>query len=372
MRRRGGSKDWGGSPSDVFAVVDRNSDGRPEYVHKLVVDGINTPNGIALRGDSLFVAAYEDAGIEKGLIWRLDDVHQHALQRKAYKRGDADLTVVTDALPGDRWHGWRYIKFDGDGKLLVTIGAPCNVCDLDDPALGTGGTGKLPYGSIVRLDVDAPGSAVQSVARGVRNSVGLEHHPDTQELYFTDNGRDELGENLPDCELNRVTNDGQDFGFPYCANAGTGGAWRRSPGPGRIINDRALNRGGTVKNCTREVLQGRVKQPIQAMGPHVAPLGLRFYKWSKDLTAGFPQSWDRTLFVVQRGSWNRKQPIGQRVMSCVAYLPFVTGWLKRNATDNSESWGRPADIEQLPDGSLVISDDSSSTIFRVTWEGTRV
>lgn len=387
----GTRKDWGGAHSDVFAVVDSNSDGVVDYVHSLVVDGINTPHGIALQGDSLFVASYEDFpddGVkEKGLIWRLDNVHQYALQNKTYKRNDADLKVITDALPGDRWHGWRYIKFDSKDQLLVTIGIPCNACEVDDPAApaGDGGTGKFRYGTIYRLNVANPNAAPVVVATGVRNSVGLEHHPDTKELYFTDNGRDDMGPNRPDCELNKVTQDGQDFGSPYCHTQGFGAPMRRSVGRSQPINNETLAIGGPVQNCTKEVAEGRRVAPVQAMGPHVAPLGLRFYRWSKDAKAAFPKEWDRTLFIVQRGSWNREpQPIGQRIMSLRLnatgapsdYRKFVSGWLKQNATSKGaaagdDSWGRPADLEQLPDGSLLISDDTSSSIFRVTWEGKR-
>jgi glucose/arabinose dehydrogenase len=222
-----------------------------------------------------------------------------------------------------------------DGMLYVAIGVPCNVCDRDADDFAT----------IVRMRPD--GSARSVVARGVRNSVGFTWHPVTGQLWFTDNGRDMLGDNVPPCELNRLSRVGEHFGFPFCH--------------GRAIADPEF---GTLGRCAAATA------PVQELGPHVAPLGLRFYTGRQ-----FPREYRGDLFVAEHGSWNRSEKIGYRVMRvrlkgdrAVGYEEFLTGWL----TPEGRVTGRPVDILVQTDGSLLVSDDVAGAIYRVFWTGAKV
>eukprot|EP00879_Flechtneria_rotunda_P009061 GHRR01009486.1.p1 GENE.GHRR01009486.1~~GHRR01009486.1.p1 ORF type:complete len:421 (+),score=96.65 GHRR01009486.1:228-1490(+) len=340
----------------VYAVVDKTSRGKSDYVTKLV-SGIQTPNGVVVRGKQLFFSGFQD---NKGMVWRLDDVHQYALQNKPYT---GTRTMVTNKLPGETQHGRRYLRFAPDGLLVFGIGVPCNVCKLDSES-------GIQFGTLYSLDVDT--GELKKLATGIRNSHGHDWHPDTGILYFTDNGRDSIGDNRPDCEVNALTAIGQDFGFPYCQTQGLGNPYRRALGPGVPLPDPDTNRNEAVKNCSAP---GANKQPVQTLGPHTAPLGMRFYRWN-NASASFPASYNRAMFIVQRGSWNRKLKIGYRVMLLrlgtrgrpAVYRPFATGWLQNegNAT-TQHSWGRPVDVDQLPDGSLLVSDDGVGLLYRITF-----
>jgi glucose/arabinose dehydrogenase len=234
-------------------------------------------------------------------------------------------------LPTEQHHGWRYIAFGPDDKLYVAIGAPCNVCDKGDRG----------YAQILRMNPDGTGR--EPVAKGVRNSVGFAWAPKNSKLWFTDNGRDLLGDNVPDCELNRVDEVGKDYGFPYCH-------------AGSVVDPEF----GKLKGCSAAVA------PALKLGPHVAPLAIRFYKRGQ-----FPASYADTAFIAQHGSWNRSVPIGYRIMQVklngdkvVGYEPFLTGWLK----SDGKVTGRPVDLQWASDGSLLVSDDQEGAIYRISYK----
>lgn len=299
------------SPGKVYAVVDENGDHNADEVIT-IAQGLNSPNGVAFRNGSLYVA-------EIGRILRFDNI-ESSLQNPSHPE------VVTDRYPNEGSHGWKFIKFGPDGKLYVPVGAPCNICEVEDP-----------FASITRMNPD--GSQFEIYSRGVRNTVGFDWHPVTEELWFTDNGRDWLGDNRPPDELNRAPEAGMHFGYPYCH--------------GKNISDPELNEG---KDC------GQFVQPAVELGPHVAALGMRFY--TGDM---FPEKYHHGIFIAEHGSWNRKTPIGYRVTfvemeedNPVSYQTFAGGWLQ-----GSVSWGRPVDVLAAPDGSLLVSDDKASAIYRI-------
>lgn len=303
---------------NVYALVDSDGDGRADRRH-LVDSGLELPSGVAFRGGALYVGAVSRILRYDGIEERLDD--------------PPAPVPVTGALPRDRHHGWKYLAFGPDGKLYVPVGAPCNVCEREDP-----------YAAILRMDPDGGGREV--FARGVRNSVGFAFHPDTGDLWFTDNGRDHLGDDLPPGELNRAAVPGLHFGFPYC-HAGT-------------VPDPTY---GRIRDCAAFV------PPVQALGPHVAPLGMAFYDGDR-----FPEDYRGDVFIAEHGSWNRTRKIGYRVTrvmlddsgAAVGYAPFVEGWLR-----GQRNWGRPADVLVMPDGAMLISDDQAGAIYRVAWTGSR-
>jgi glucose/arabinose dehydrogenase len=293
----------------VYAVI---ADGQSTRTIELL-DGLNSPNGIAFHEGDLYVA-------EIDRVTRYEDIESHLDDLP-----DAD--VLNIELPSEKHHGWRYIGFGPDGKLYISIGAPCNICE------------KEGYGQIIRMNSD--GSEREVFAEGVRNSVGLTWHPNTDDLWFTDNGRDMMGDDIPPDELNHASTAGQHFGFPYC-HAGE-------------IPDPKFGQG---KNCSD------YRAPAQKLGPHVAPLGLSFY--SGDM---FPAEYQGQLFIAEHGSWNRSKKIGYRVTQVsfengvpVAYEPFATGWL-----ENESVSGRPVDLLILADGSMLISDDHADKIYRITY-----
>ena len=298
----------------VYAVVDTDGDHVADRTVVLAED-LFMPNGVAWSQGDLFVA-------EVNRVLRFDDIDEHL-------DAPPDPVVVRNDLPSDRHHGWKFIRFGPDGRLYVPVGAPCNVCEREDP-----------YASILRMNRD--GSDLEVYVRGVRNTVGFDWHPDSGELWFTDNGRDLLGNDLPPDELNRVTAAGQHFGFPYC-HAGT------------IVDPQF----GEGRSCDEFV------PPALALGPHVAAVGARFYRG-----AMFPEEYRSKIFFAEHGSWNRDDKIGYRVMTvdvsadgtASAYEPFVEGWLQ-----DGKDWGRPADLEVLADGSLLISDDKTGVLYRVAY-----
>ena len=297
----------------VYAVRTVPGGGAPRVT--TIASGLNTPNGVAFRDGDLYVA-------EINRILRYDDIES---------RLDSPPEPVQIAkLPGERHHGWRYIAFGPDGKLYVPIGAPCNICDRDADG----------YATIVRMNPD--GSGRETIARGVRNSVGLTWHPRTGELWFTDNGRDLLGDDVPPCELNRLEKPGSHFGFPFC-HAGE-------------IEDPEFGKPGICRQFV---------PPARKLGPHVAPLGLEFYMGTQ-----FPEQYRGQLFIAEHGSWNRSEPIGYRIMvvrldgnRAVSYEPFATGWLKPDGAVT----GRPVDLLVLADGSMLVSDDQAGKIYRITY-----
>ena len=299
-------------PGLVYAVRARG-DGRTDVYR--VATGLNSPNGVAVRDGALYVA-------EIHRILRFDRIEQQ-LERPPQP------AIVTDKLPRDRHHGWRYIAFGPDGKLYVPIGAPCNVCDQKDHAV------------ITRMNADGSGREV--FARGVRNTVGFTWHPQTRELWFTDNGRDWLGDDRPPDELNRAPRAGMHFGFPFCH--------------GPDLPDPEF---GSLGKCSSST------PPARALGAHVAALGVNFYTGTQ-----FPAEYRNQILVAEHGSWNRSERTGYRLMRAtlrgndvVAYEPFVTGWNRPGAV-----LGRPVDILVMPDGALLVSDDAVGAIYRIAYRG---
>ncbi len=282
-----------------------------------VASGIQLPAGVAYKDGSLYVSAVSR-------ILRFDDIERRLDNPPA-------PVVVTDKLPAEAHHGWKFIAFGPDGKLYVPVGAPCNICEPD----------AQRYANILRMSAD--GSSIETYARGVRNTVGFDWQPQTKELWFTDNGRDMLGDDLPSDELNHAPRAGMHFGYPYC-HAGN------LPDP----------EFGAKRHCAE------FTAPAQRLGPHVASLGMRFYTGSM-----FPPAYRNQIFIAEHGSWNRSTKIGYRITlvrleggKAVAYEPFATGWLQGQSV-----WGRPADVLVLPDGSLLVADDYAGAIYRIVYRG---
>ena len=299
----------------VRALLDDNHDGVAERV-VIVASGLEMPTGIAYRDGSLYVAAVNR-------IYRFDDIDTQLAAARP--------VVVVDDLPSDTHHGWKYLGFGPDGLLYVPVGAPCNVCMR-----------PLPYASILRMRPD--GSGREIVAQGIRNSVGFAWHPATGQLWFTDNGRDWLGDDVPSCELNRVSRLGEHFGFPF----------EHAP----ALADPDFGALRPAEPLT---------PAAHALGPHVAPLGMLFYGGHQ-----FPTDYRHNLLIAEHGSWNRSRKNGYRVVRLVLdengliqrEEPFVTGWLR-----NEDASGRPVDLLELPDGSVLLSDDKAGLVYRITYRG---
>ena len=301
----------------VYAVLDDDNDHSADRVIT-IAEGLRMPNGVAFRDGSLYVA-------EVSRILRYDNIEQH-LEKPPQP------VVVNDSYPTEGHHGWKYIAFGPDDKLYVPVGAPCNICDSDNELFAT----------ITRIDPD--GTNREIVARGVRNSVGFTWHPETGDLWFTDNGRDWMGDDRPPCEFNHLTSAGQHFGYPSLH--------------GTDIWDPEFGEQG-------KAMEVDFIPPAQELGPHVAPLGVIFYTGTM-----FPEEYQHQAFIAEHGSWNRSKKIGYRVTlvrmkqgKAVSYEPFVEGWLR----EDESVWGRPVDLLQMPDGSLLISDDQSGTIYRLMY-----
>lgn len=302
----------------VYAIVDTNKDGKADKRYTLA-SGLRMPNGVAIKNGDLYVA-------EVSRILKFPKIEKN-LSNPTYE-------VVFDEYPTEGHHGWKFISFGPDGKLYVPVGAPCNICESEDEV----------FASITRLDVDQPNPKPEVFAHGVRNSVGFDWDPTTGNLWFTDNGRDMMGDDIPDCELNVATAAGQHFGYPYW-HAGT-------------VKDPDF--GGNKD-------QNDYIKPAAKLGAHVAPLGMRFYEGDM-----FPEKFKNQIFIAKHGSWNRSKKSGYNLTiaqkngnnTISSEEVFISGWLD-NASQ--EVWGRPVDVQELPDGSLLISDDMVGAIYRVTY-----
>ena len=295
----------------VYGIVNR--DGKRSV--KVIASGLYRPNGVAFKDGTLYIA--ELSKVSK--IEKIDDVID----------SPPKPTVIYDNLPKDEAHGWKFIAIGPDNKLYVPVGQPGNNVPHDDA-----------HGQIRRINLDGSGAEVYAV--GVRNTVGFDWHPETRQLYFTDNGRDWLSETVPEDELNRVTNAGEHFGAPFCLQ-------------GNVL-DQDL---GWGKNCSDYTA------PVGLMGPHTAALGMRFYTGSM-----FPKTYRNAIFVARHGSWNKSQKQGGDVVvvkldkdgKVKSIEPFLTGFIEDN-----KYVGRPVDVMQLKDGSLLVSDDWNGAVYRITY-----
>ncbi len=303
-------------PGRVYAVQ-LGAPGARATVHA-VASGLEVPTGVAYRDGTLFVGALER-------VFRFDGIDDRLASPPAPR-------VVSDRFPSETHHGRRFIAFGPDGKLYLGVGAPCNVCVPDER-----------HGVIQRIDVDR-GGEIETVARGVRNSVGFDWSPTDGTLWFTDNGRDMLGDDLPADELDRVSRVGEHFGFPYCHQG-----------------DSADPEFGARRPCSE------FTPPVAKLGAHVAALGMRFYRGTQ-----FPPAYRGNVFIAEHGSWNRSSKVGYQVVRVPIDAqgragtpePFLTGFL-----EGQSAWGRPADVLPLPDGSLLVSDDTAGAIYRVRYGG---
>ena len=296
----------------IYAITEKG--GKREV--KTILSGLELPSGIEFRKGSLYVATPKK-------VMRYDKIEDNLDK-------PPEPVTIFDKLPGDIPHGWKFLRFGPDGKLYVPVGAPCNICEPD----------LEKYAQIFRIDAD--GSGMEIVARGVRNTVGFDFHPRTKELWFTDNQRDWLSEDMPLDELNRLKNVGKDhFGFPYCHSG--------------IMTDPEF---GWGKSCANYV------KPAVTLGAHAAPLGMTFYTGNR-----FPAKYRGQIFIARHGPWNRTQKFAD---VSVAYLdansnvtkvePFLTGWVKDN-----QYLGRPVDLLVMPDGALLVSDDHNGALYRVSY-----
>jgi len=300
----------------VYAIVDKN--GKREA--KVIASGLDRPNGLAFLNGTLYIA--EGTKISK--LEKIEDTLDNP---------PPPVVIYSDFL-NHQSHGWKFMGLGPDNKLYVNVGAPCNICEPPET-----------NGQIRRITLD--GCSADVVARGVRNSVGFDWHPVTKELYFTDNGRDWLSEDLPEDELNRVTKSGQHFGFPYC-HQGT-------------FTDREM---GWGRSCDE------FEKPVALLGPHSAALGMRFYTGTL-----FPAEYRNAIFIARHGSWNKTKKVGGDVIvaklnkdgSVKSWQPFLTGFLQNNAYS-----GRPVDVQVMKDGALLVSDDYAGAVYRVTYSSGKV
>lgn len=306
-----GNKDKG----NVYAIKDTDGDHKADK-RWVVAKGLNMPNGVAFADGDLYIA-------EVSRISRISSVESHL------DNPPKPVTVI-DTYPTETHHGWKYIAFGPDGKLYVPVGAPCNICERKEDI----------YASITRLNKDGSGREVY--AKGIRNTVGFTWHPDTRALWFTDNGRDMLGDDVPSCELNVATKAGMHFGYPYCHEGS--------------VKDPEF---GDKRPCSD------FTPPVDKLGPHVAPLGLKFYTGSM-----FPASYKGRLFVAEHGSWNRSNKSGYVVAvvnvegnKSAGHEVFASGWLN---DDTQKVWGRPVDVLMMPDGAMLISDDQAGVVYKVS------
>ncbi|PJA98095.1 MAG: sorbosone dehydrogenase [Ignavibacteriales bacterium CG_4_9_14_3_um_filter_30_11] len=300
---------------NVYAIVDTNKDNHADKIYT-IAENLSMPNGVAFKNGSLFVA-------EVNRILRFDDIENRL-------SNPPKPIILFDKFPDITHHGWKFIRFGPDGKLYVPVGAPCNICLSDDKIFAT----------ITRMNID--GSSFEIFANGIRNSVGFDWNPLTNVLWFTDNGRDMLGDDIPPDELNRAPIKGLRFGYPFFHGKGI-----QDPefGDGKYQND-YIN-------------------PMQELGPHVAALGMRFYTGNM-----FPVEYKNQIFIAEHGSWNRSEKIGYRITVVklvnnkpVSYEPFATGWLQGNTVK-----GRPVDLQIKQDGSMLVSDDYSDVIYRISYD----
>ncbi|RYY48050.1 MAG: sorbosone dehydrogenase family protein [Chitinophagaceae bacterium] len=306
------------SEENVYAVVDEDKNGKADKVYT-VASGLNTPNGVAFKNGNLYIATISE-------ILKLEGI-------EAKLNAPPAPVSVYNKFPADKHHGWKFIAFGPDGKLYVPVGAPCNICEQKDSV----------YSTITRMNDD--GTGFEIYANGIRNSVGFAWHPASRHLWFTENGRDMMGDDMPGDELNTAPTPGMHFGFPYCHQGNT-------PDP----------EFGKGKSCDDYT------PPVQILDAHVAALGMRFYTGTM-----FPETYKNQILFAEHGSWNRSQPSGYKLSmvkldengKSLGRTDFATGWLQ----PGGKVLGRPVDVEIMPDGSLLVSDDYSGVIYRIVYSG---
>lgn len=297
----------------LWAISDANGDQRAETV-RLIDENLRMPSGVEFLDGALYVGAVDR-------ILRYDNIESR-LDRPP------EPVLVSDALPGKDHHGWKYLRFGPDGKLYIPVGVPCNICE------------KEGFGEIRRMNPD--GSGMDTFAKGLRNSVGLAFHPENDQLWFTDNGRDKMGDDLPADELNHAPRAGMHFGMPYCLQ-------------GDLL-DKKFGKGKSCDDYT---------PPVAKLDAHGAALGLVFYTGKM-----FPPDYTNRLFVTQHGSWDRSEKSGYRILvldvqpdgKVLKTQVFASGWLQ-----NERAWGRPNDVLVMPDGALLVSDDKAGVIYRISY-----
>ncbi len=300
---------------NVYAILDVDNDYKPEKTVK-ILSGLTMPVGVDIYRGDLYVS-------EVSRILRIKDIRNNLIE--------PETEIISDRYPSDMAHGWKFIKIGPDNKLYVPVGAPCNVCYKENEA----------YATITRMNID--GSDFEIFAKGVRNTVGFDWHPETGILWFTDNGRDRMGDNKPPDELNKAEKSGLHFGFPFMH--------------GTSIRDPEY-----WDYYTKEM---KLRVPEAELGPHVAALGMRFY--TGDM---FPNEYKNDIFIAEHGSWNRSSKIGYRITrvklkknKAVSYKVFASGWKQ-----GESAWGRPVDVQVARDGSMFISDDKAGAIYRIVYE----
>ncbi|WP_338811975.1 sorbosone dehydrogenase family protein [Bernardetia sp. Wsw4-3y2] len=303
------------SEDKVYAITDKNKDGTADKVF-VIAENMNTPNGVAFKDGNLYVAE-----IDK--IWKFENIEQNL-------ESPPKPILITDKFPTDKHHGWKFIAFSPEGKLYVPVGAPCNICEGEKPI----------YASITKMNPD--GSDLEIFAEGIRNSVGFDWHPQTGDLWFTENGRDRMNDTTPADELNYAPKKGLHFGYPYC-HAGD-------------VKDPKF---GDKRSCEEFV------PPVQKLVAHTAALGMRFYTENQ-----FPQEYKNQIFIAEHGSWNRSNKVGYRITlvklegnKAISYEPFATGWL-----EGEENWGRPVDVIVNPEGALLVSDDYAGAVYKISYQ----
>jgi glucose/arabinose dehydrogenase len=311
-----GTRGAQGAPAigKVYAIPNRNGDGQGDEI-VTILEGLNYPNGVAFHDGDLYVA-------ELNRVLKYENVSADTLKSMP------EPVVVVDGLPNDYMHGWKFIDIGPDNKLYIPVGANCNTCEVEGY-----------HGTILRANLD--GSDLEVYAKGVRNTVGFAWEPTTGGFWFTDNGRDLWGDDIPPEELNNVTQPGQNFGFPYRF--------------GKDLVD---------KDYTTTLTDSDFVPPVLEMPAHNAGLGVEFYTGSQ-----FPAEYKNQLFATYHGSWNRNPIDGYKVRlmrfengKAVSYEDFLSGWMEDN-----KYWGRPVDIEQMADGSLLVSDDFNGVVYRVSY-----
>lgn len=300
----------------VYAIT-RNADGTTRT--RTLLQGLTQPNGIAVLNGSLYVIA-----INK--VLRFDNIEQNLDNPGS----GVDMTAAF-GLPPEEHHGWKFLALGPDGRLYTNVGVPCNICDFN----------RDTHALLVSFKPD--GSDRRIEARGVRNSVGMDHHPVTGELWATNNGRDWAGNDIPNDTLVRVRRSGEDHGFPYCV-----GNWADPGAPAQ-------------RNCSE------FQQPAALLGPHVAALGMRFYDGTM-----FPEAYRNQIFIARRGSWNRERLNGYDVVvakldgqgNVTGIEPFLQGFRDEA---NNRFLGRPVDVQVMRDGSLLVAEEQYGAVYRITW-----